>query len=96
MPIENLRGVVRSKVYRYRALVFGSMKHRVYRQFQTILAIYEQRFGADVFADDMRKNILAPLSRRMWLPGGYAHWRIRTTGQSRETLASSDFQRSAT
>ena len=87
MPMENLRGVLRGRVYRHRALASGRLKRHTHRQIQRILALYEHRFGTDGFAESMRMNITAPLPKRMWLPGGYAHWRIRITGQSTRTPA---------
>ena len=94
MPMENLRGVVRGSVYRHRGLAPGSMKRRTNWKIQRVLALYENRFGADGFAEAMRKNMAVPLAKRMWLPGGYAHWRIRITGQSSRTPAApADLQR---
>ena len=94
MPIENLRGVIRGRVYRHRALAAGSVKRHSFRQVQRLLGLYEQRFGTDGFGQSMRMKITAPLPKKMWLPGGYAHWRIRKTGQSSwMPAASADFQR---
>ena len=46
MPMENLRGVVRGRVYRHRGLALGGMKRQTHRQIQRVLTLYENRFGA--------------------------------------------------
>jgi hypothetical protein len=79
MPRENLRGVVRGSVARFRNFAPGGARRMLYRRIERLLALYESRFDEDAFVQEINRKVNTPLPRYNWLPGGFAHWRSRIT-----------------
>lgn len=77
MPKENLRGAVRGSTSRYRRFLPCPAKRVLGRRIERLLALYQLRFGQDDFVRDITKKCFEPSARNNWLPGGFAHWRVR-------------------
>lgn len=78
MPRESFRGVVRGSVARFRRFAPGGTRRMLARRIDRLLALYQLRFGADSFLQDIQRKIPIHFPRSNWLPGGFAHWRDRT------------------
>ena len=73
---HELRTVIRSAAARERNSKNGAQKwlHRSTRQ--NAVSLYIRRFGKHALLEPFSQRHL-PAIRRMWLPGGYAHFKVR-------------------
>lgn len=77
LPKPTLRAIVIGLGVRERRALLGPYRSRLRDRRLAAAAVFLQRFGADVMVERLSKKAL-PFHRKLWLPGGYAWFLVRS------------------